>query len=90
LPAPGASAFGLTLARLDLRDCLPKLGVPTVVLVGSDDALTPPQQADLIAREAPSAHVEILSGCGHMAPIEKHAAVTACIRTTAERTLARR
>jgi pimeloyl-ACP methyl ester carboxylesterase len=84
------AAFGMTLARLDLRHCLPKLAVRTFVLVGSDDVLTPPEQAYLIAEEAPSAEVFVLPGSGHMAPVEKHSPVTAHIRVMAEKTLARR
>lgn len=81
------AAFGLTLARLDLRHGLPHVVVPTVVLVGTDDVMTPPEQADLIAAEVPDADVFRLAECGHMAPVEKNAAVTGHIRAMAERTL---
>ena len=81
--------FGRTLAGLDLRDGLPHLTVPTVVLVGTDDVLTPPGQARLIAEELPSAHVVVVAGSGHMAPVEQHRAVTDHIRATAEKSLGR-
>jgi pimeloyl-ACP methyl ester carboxylesterase len=81
------AAFGRTLARLALIDCLPSLVVPTVVLVGSEDVLTPPEQAEIIAEEVAGAELVELPGRGHMAPVEGNEEVTAHIRAMAERTL---
>jgi pimeloyl-ACP methyl ester carboxylesterase len=86
-PPQVRAAFGMTLSRLDLAECLPSLTVPTVVVVGREDVLTPPEQAQLIAARVPDAGLCELPGGGHMAPVEKHKEVTGHIRAVMERTL---
>ncbi|MDQ3979205.1 MAG: alpha/beta hydrolase [Actinomycetota bacterium] len=81
------AACGTTLARLDLTECLPSLTVPTVVLVGDDDVLTPPAQSQLIAASVPGSRLFHILSAGHMSPVEKHEEVTRHIRTIADRTL---
>lgn len=51
--------------------------VPTVVLVGSRDRLTPVSSARRIAAALPSAGLTIYPGAGHMLPVERVAAVAA-------------
>ncbi len=81
------AAFGVTLGRLDLGDYLGALVVPTVVIVGTEDVLTPPPQAEAIAAAVPGAVLFELPGLGHMTPVEGHQQVTHHIRAMAERTL---
>ena len=81
------AAFGATLGRLDLGDCLGALAVPAVVVVGSDDVLTPPPQSETIAGAVRGAELYELPAVGHMAPVEGHQEVTRYIRAMAERTL---
>lgn len=64
------AAFGVTLAKLDLADCLPSLVVPTAVVVGSEDVLTPPRQAEIIARAVVAADLVKLPARGHMVPVK--------------------
>ncbi len=45
-------------------------GIPTVVLVGERDRLTPPRQSERIAELAPHADLRILPGLGHMLAYE--------------------
>lgn len=51
--------------------------VPTVVLVGSHDKLTPVGSAKRIARALPSARLTIYPEAGHMLPLERVTEVTA-------------
>ena len=51
--------------------------VPTAVLVGSADKLTPPRFSAVIARALPRAHHEVLDGAGHMLPLERTETVAA-------------
>jgi pimeloyl-ACP methyl ester carboxylesterase len=51
--------------------------VPTVVLVGSHDRLTPVRSARRIAQALPSAGMTIYPQAGHMLPVERVAAVSA-------------
>jgi pimeloyl-ACP methyl ester carboxylesterase len=54
-------------------------GVPTVVLAGGADRLTPPRHSRVIAAELPSAELVIYPGAGHMLPFERALEVTARI-----------
>jgi pimeloyl-ACP methyl ester carboxylesterase len=51
--------------------------VPTVVLVGSHDRLTPVRSARRIAQALPSAGMTVYPQAGHMLPVERVAAVAA-------------
>jgi pimeloyl-ACP methyl ester carboxylesterase len=54
-------------------------GIPTVVLAGGSDRLTPPAHSRLIAAELPSTELVIYPGAGHMLPFERGLEVTARI-----------
>jgi pimeloyl-ACP methyl ester carboxylesterase len=63
---------GIALSELELHDALPRLTVPTVVLAGADDRLTPPSHARRIARELPQLRkLIVLPETGHMSPLER-------------------
>jgi pimeloyl-ACP methyl ester carboxylesterase len=66
-------------ARPDRTIDLPRIGVPSLVLVGEDDAITPPSEAKTMAGAIPGARLEIIPQAGHLAPIENHAAVNQAI-----------
>ena len=66
-------------SRPDRRGDLPKIAVPTLVIVGEDDVLTPPAEAQAMAEAIPNARLEVIPQAGHMAPYENHAAATAAI-----------
>ncbi len=59
------------LFALELSEELPKLAVPTLVICGTNDVLTPPAEARRIARLVPGARLEMLAGAGHMAMLEQ-------------------
>jgi pimeloyl-ACP methyl ester carboxylesterase len=67
------------LGRPDSRPGLPLIKVPTVALVGSHDALTPPHLAAEIANCVPGGHFQIIREAGHMSPMERPAAVSDCL-----------
>ncbi|MFF1908310.1 alpha/beta fold hydrolase [Kitasatospora sp. NPDC058218] len=63
---------------LDVRAGLARLTVPTAVVVGTDDRLTPPVHAHRIVAALPDPQgLLLLPGVGHMAPIERPAEVAA-------------
>ncbi|QVM86186.1 alpha/beta fold hydrolase [Novosphingobium decolorationis] len=68
------------MARPDSRADLARINVPALVLAGAQDKLTPPERARDIAAHTPGARLELVEQCGHMAPMEKGAAVTAHLR----------
>jgi pimeloyl-ACP methyl ester carboxylesterase len=52
-----------------------RVSVPTVGIFGALDHLVPPSDAEHLARLLPEAHIEVLSGVGHFALVEKPGAV---------------
>ena len=59
------------IARRDLRDVLPGIRVPTAVIVGQDDHLTPVSLSRKIQGLTPGSTLHIIPDCGHLPPIEK-------------------
>jgi pimeloyl-ACP methyl ester carboxylesterase len=80
-PRRTRAGWGRVLETLDVREGAARLAVPTAVLVGSADRLTPPRHTDRIVALLPQLHSSTrLPGIGHMAPMEKPAAIAALIR----------
>jgi pimeloyl-ACP methyl ester carboxylesterase len=64
----------------DKRDALATLGgVPSLVIVGDRDRLTPPEQSRAIAAAIPGATLLELRGAGHCTMLEQPAAVNAAL-----------
>lgn len=68
------------IARPDNRPFLPGIRVPTLVLVGREDALTPVELAREIADGIPGARLKIIPDCGHISTLERPAAVNRALR----------
>ena len=73
----------VAMTRMDYRSGLARIGVPTVVLVGSKDRLTAPARARVLAAAIPSARLELLEGIGHMLPLEVPEVLAATIEELA-------
>lgn len=56
--------------REDYTDLLPSLAVPTLVVVGEQDAITGPPLAQAMVSQIPKARLEVVAGAGHMTPLE--------------------
>lgn len=68
------------IARPDSRPLLVEIDVPTVVIVGRQDRATPLSRAQEMATDIANARLVIIEQCGHMAPLEKPAEVSAALR----------
>ncbi|WP_299537975.1 alpha/beta fold hydrolase [uncultured Streptomyces sp.] len=80
-PRRARVSWGHVLGALDLETGVRELNVPTAVIVGSEDRLTPPVHARAIASALPkSLGLTELAGMGHMTPVEAPEAVTGKIR----------
>jgi pimeloyl-ACP methyl ester carboxylesterase len=80
-PGEAIAAASLGLAeRPDSRPILPEIDVPTVVIVGSADALTPPPMSENMAGAIPGAELVVLDGAGHLSNLEAPDAFTAALR----------
>ena len=74
-----AGALRGMASRPDRRGDLPKIAVPTLVLVGEEDVITPPAEAQAMAEAIPNARLEVIPQAGHMAPYENPSAANAAI-----------
>ncbi|MFI5874619.1 4-carboxymuconolactone decarboxylase [Streptomyces sp. NPDC051445] len=64
------------LAAFDVRAEIGLIGVPTLVLVGSDDQVTGPAEARTLVAGIPDARLAVVPGASHLVPVEQPAAVT--------------
>jgi len=68
------------LDRLDLRDELPRIASPALVIAGAQDPATPPDpHARLLAEQIPGARLEVLDPAAHLANVERAETVTELI-----------
>ncbi len=81
---PVAGIVGALAAMRDREESeslLPTLaGVPTLVMVGEADTLTPPDQARAMAAAIPGGRLTVIPGAGHLPPVEQPEATTASLR----------
>jgi pimeloyl-ACP methyl ester carboxylesterase len=76
-PPDVRASIGIALSELELHDALPRLAVPTTVIAGAKDRLTPPSHARRIAEALPRLRrLAVLPDTGHMAPLERPGEVT--------------
>lgn len=73
---PPATVYADFLATdgFDVRDRLGAVQVPTLVVGGDQDRMTPPRFSEYLAAGIPGARLVILSGCGHRPFVERTAA----------------
>ncbi len=80
----GAEAFvrqtKTIMSRQDSRPLLPKIGCPTLVLVGDADVLTPPELAKEIAAGIHGSRLVIVPDCGHLSTMERPEAVNMALK----------
>jgi len=63
--AAGTRAMAYALAEADLRDALPAIDVPTLLVHGSEDARSPLPVVEDLHRALPRSTISILPGLGH-------------------------
>ncbi|MBH1938335.1 alpha/beta fold hydrolase, partial [Streptomyces sp. AV19] len=73
---PCYSAACEALAVFDARPGLGRVDVPTLVLVGAEDEVTPPADARVLVAGIHDARLAVVPGTRHLAPVEQPAAVT--------------
>jgi 3-oxoadipate enol-lactonase len=66
-------------ARPDSSPLLAGIGVDTLVLAGSQDAITPPEEAERMAAAIPGARLEVIEGAGHLSNLERWEAFNAAL-----------
>jgi pimeloyl-ACP methyl ester carboxylesterase len=61
--------------RPDSTGFLLEIAIPTLVVVGEEDALTPPADSETMAAAIPGARLVKVAGAGHLSPMERPKAV---------------
>lgn len=70
--------------RPDSRATLAVINCPTLVLVGSEDQLTPPEVAHEMARGIAGSRLAVVAGSGHLSTLEEPDVVTAELKAWLE------
>jgi 3-oxoadipate enol-lactonase len=82
---PVAGIVGALAAMRDRPGSEPLLptlaGLPTLIVVGEADSLTPPDQARAMAQGIPGARLVTIPGAGHLPPVEQPEATTDALRS---------
>jgi 3-oxoadipate enol-lactonase len=60
--------------RPDATSVLPTIDVPTLIIVGEEDVLTPPKESRAMHGAIPGSRLEIIPGAGHVSNVERPAA----------------
>jgi pimeloyl-ACP methyl ester carboxylesterase len=74
-PAGIAAAQRGMAVRPDMTNFLPQIRVPTLILVGAEDAISPPAEMQSIADGIPNAKFVVIPDAGHMTTMENPQAV---------------
>jgi 3-oxoadipate enol-lactonase len=76
VPAEGYAGACAAIQHMDLRERLPSITAPTLVIAGADDPATPPEHGRLIADSIPGSRFDVIDGAAHLANVEEPARVT--------------
>jgi pimeloyl-ACP methyl ester carboxylesterase len=66
----GLRVLARSFAEADLRDVLPRIAVPTLLLYGDEDARAPMTVAEDIHRAIPVSRLVVMPGVGHVSSVE--------------------
>jgi 3-oxoadipate enol-lactonase len=78
-PQGVAAALRGMAARPDVSEEIPHLQVPTLVICGEQDAISPVAEMRKIATAIPTAKFELIPDAGHMSPLENSTAFNAAL-----------
>ena len=73
-------ALEAMLGRQDSVPTLPTINVPTLIVVGDEDVITPPKEARAMHAAIQGSRLEVLAGAGHLSSLEQAAAFNALMR----------
>ena len=68
-----------SLIGFDLSAALERVAVPTLVICGTNDVITPLYESKYLARHIPEARLEVIDGGGHMLMLERTETVDALL-----------
>jgi 3-oxoadipate enol-lactonase len=79
-PEGAAAALQGMATRQDQTSFLSEIVAPTLILVGSEDAITPPADAELMNREIKGSRLQIIERAGHVLNLEQPGEFNAALR----------
>jgi pimeloyl-ACP methyl ester carboxylesterase len=84
-PPDARADAGIAISELDLHHAIPRLTVPTIVIAGELDKLTPPSHARRIAENLPQLErLIVLPDTAHMTPLERPVEISDALAELAE------
>jgi 3-oxoadipate enol-lactonase len=69
-PQGGIQALRGMMERPDSRATLSTIRVPTLIVVGAQDEITPPEAAKAMQKAIPNSTLRIVEGAAHLVPLE--------------------
>jgi pimeloyl-ACP methyl ester carboxylesterase len=85
VPVRVSAELMLDIVRFNAEAVLPGIRLPTTVVVGDHDLMTPQPQSEYLAAHIPGAELVVLPGCGHMVMLERPDALNRAILARAGR-----
>jgi len=73
--------------RFDIKGELDQVQIPTLIMVGDEDKMTPIRFSEELAKEINNPDLEVIQGAGHMLPLEQPEVVAKKVRGFMERVL---
>ena len=70
-PEGAAAALRGMARRRDQTDLLEEIDVPTLIIVGRDDAVTPPAEAEAMRDKVEGSRLVVVEGAGHLSNVER-------------------
>jgi pimeloyl-ACP methyl ester carboxylesterase len=61
----------LACDRFDMAQSLPSIGLPVLLICGTEDRLTPPANTESLGKAIPGSKIALIQGAGHFAMLEK-------------------
>lgn len=71
VPVGAAAALRGMALRRDQTDLLPKIDVPVLVVVGSEDVVTPPSESESMHALVEGSRLQVIEGAGHVSNLER-------------------
>jgi 3-oxoadipate enol-lactonase len=69
-----------SISDADTRDSLVQIKVPTLVIAGDEDRVTPPRESEILAKGIGNSTLSIIPGAGHFSMLEKPTAFNRILR----------
>jgi pimeloyl-ACP methyl ester carboxylesterase len=80
-PAGTAAALRSMAARPDSTDLLATIAIPTLIIVGAEDVITPPAEAQHMHANIPGSQLIEIPGVGHLSNLESPAAFNSAVQS---------